>query len=42
MKYYNPLIDKAPVEIKVIQMIDRRGRCEITRDLESSGKERLF
>ena len=34
MKYYNPLVDKKPTEIKVIQY--HKDRVEITRDLNSN------
>lgn len=31
MKYFNPLIDKEPVEVKIIQA--HKSRVEISRDL---------
>ncbi len=34
MKYYNPLVDKEPIEVKVIQY--SKNRVEITRDLQGS------
>lgn len=34
MKYYNPLVDKEPIEIKVIQY--HKERVEITRDLKGN------
>lgn len=34
MKYYNPLVDKEPVEIKILQYRNKdKDRVEITRDL---------
>ncbi len=32
MKYFNPLVDNAPVEIKIIQ--EHKERIEITRNLQ--------
>jgi len=34
MKYYNPLVDKKPVEVKIIQY--HKDRVEITRDLNGN------
>ena len=34
MKYYNPLVDKKPVEVKIIQY--HKDRVEITRDLKGN------
>lgn len=32
--YYNPLVDKEPVEVKVLQ--EHKGRVEISRDFNSN------